>query len=212
VKGYRGLLSWGYYLDHLSPASYHYGIDPLGGDAANLTPEQASRILGGEACMWAELVGPETVDSRVWPRTAAIAERLWSPASVKDVDAMYARLEPISRNLEFTGVLHRTDYQPMLDRIAGDQPVGPVRVLADTLEAYGLGTGRTGRPTGTMPLTGSWMPACRKANWRDRWSWRQSGLSPTRRAIATTKRACAGSSKPGPPMTRRSRPRRRAIS
>ena len=47
---------------------------------AGLTPEQASRIMGGEACMWAELVGPETVDSRVWPRTAAIAERLWSPA------------------------------------------------------------------------------------------------------------------------------------
>ena len=153
AKGYRGILSWGYYLDHLSPASLHYAVDPLGGpDAAALTPEQASRIMGGEACMWAELVGPETVDSRVWPRTAAIAERLWSPASVTSVDAMYARLDAVSRNLEFTGAMHRAYYQPMLDRIAGDQPAGPVRVLADAVEAYGLGTGRTGRPTGTMPL------------------------------------------------------------
>lgn len=102
--------------------------------------------------MWAELVGPETVDSRVWPRTAAIAERLWSPASVTDVDSMYARLEPISRNLEFTGVLHRAYYLSSIDRIAGDHPAGPVRVLANVMEAMGLGTGRTGRPTGTMPL------------------------------------------------------------
>jgi hexosaminidase len=153
TKGYRGLLSWGYYLDHLSPAAYHYGIDPLGGpDAAALTPEQAARIMGGEACMWAEMVGPETVDSRVWPRTAAIAERFWSPGTVIEADSMYARLDVISRNLEFTGAMHRAYYQPMLDRIAGDQPSLPLRVLADVTEALGLGAGRTGYPTGTMPL------------------------------------------------------------
>jgi hexosaminidase len=152
-KGYRGILSWGYYLDHLSPASLHYAVDPLGGpDAANLTPEQASRIMGGEACMWTELAGPETVDSRIWPRTAAIAERLWSSRDITSVDAMYARLDAVSRNLEFTGAMHRAYYQPMLDRIAGNQPVGPLRVLADSIEALGLGTGRTGRPTGTMPV------------------------------------------------------------
>ena len=153
AKGYRGILSWGYYLDHLSPAGYHYGIDPLGGqDAAALTPQQSARIMGGEACMWAELVGQETVDSRIWPRTAAIAERFWSTADTKDVDSMYARLDPISRNLEFTGVQHRTYYLSSIDRLAGSQPVGPLRVLADAVEALGLGTGRTGRPTGTMPL------------------------------------------------------------
>jgi hypothetical protein len=65
---------------------------------------------------------------------------------------MYVRLEAVSRNLEFTGAMHRAYYQPMLDRIAGNQPVGPLRVLADSIEALGLGTGRTGRPTGTMPL------------------------------------------------------------
>lgn len=151
-KGYRGILSWGYYLDHLSPASYHYGIDPLGGPAANLTPDQTSRILGGEACMWAELVGMETVDSRVWPRTAAIAERLWSPRDVADVDSMYARLDPVSRNLQFTGIKNRANQEPMLDRLAGDRPVEPVRVVADAVEALGLGTGRRGRPIGTMPL------------------------------------------------------------
>src|SRR5204862_955276 len=51
-QGRWGILSWGYYLDHLRPASYHYGVDPLNGAASQLTPEQAANVLGGEACMW----------------------------------------------------------------------------------------------------------------------------------------------------------------
>jgi hexosaminidase len=148
-KGYQGILSWGYYLDHLSPAAYHYGIDPLAGD---LSPEQASRVLGGEACMWAELVSAETVDSRIWPRTAAIAERFWSSADVKDADSMYERMSAVSRQLEWTGVQHRADYGPMLDRLAGEQPAPSLRVLADASEALGLGPRRGGRYTTLMPL------------------------------------------------------------
>ena len=152
-KGYQGILSNGYYLDHLSPASYHYGVDPLGGDAAKLAPEQSARILGGEACMWAELVSAETVDSRVWPRMAAIAERYWSPADLKDVDSMYQRMAVVSRNLEWTGVRHRANYEPMLERLAAGQPSGPVRVLADASEALGLGPrSRGGRYTTLVPL------------------------------------------------------------
>ncbi len=156
-KGHRAILSWGYYLDHLSPASYHYGIDPLAGPAAQLTPEAQQRILGGEACMWAEYVNAETVDSRVWPRMAAIAERFWSPKDVTDADSMYDRLAVVSRNLEWTGVQHLAGYRPMLDRIAGERRATPLYVLADAVEATGLGTGRGGRNsairyTTTTPL------------------------------------------------------------
>ena len=138
-QGYRGILSAGYYLDHLSPASYHYGIDPLADTAQKIAPEQASRILGGEACMWAEYVDAETVDSRIWPRAAAIAERLWSPKETTDVDSMYARMEAVSRVLEWTGVEHRANYGPMLDRLAAGRPAEPLRILADACEAQGLG-------------------------------------------------------------------------
>jgi hexosaminidase len=149
TKGYRGILSAGYYLDHVRPAAYHYAVDPLAGPAASLTPEQAAHILGGEACMWAELVDGETVDSRVWPRTAAIAERFWSPQGLTDVDSMYARMEAVSRLLEWTGVTHHASYDEMLGRLAGGRPMQSLRILADASEARGLGTGRRGRDTQT---------------------------------------------------------------
>src|SRR5262249_30356243 len=137
---HRGILSSGYYLDHLRPASYHYAVDPLGGAAAALTPEQASLILGGEACMWGEYISAETIDSRIWPRMAAIAERFWSHANVTDVASMYDRMAAVSRMLEWTGVQHRATSGPMLDRISGGRRAEPLRVLADACEATGLET------------------------------------------------------------------------
>jgi hexosaminidase len=152
-QGHRGILSWGYYLDHLSPASYHYGIDPLGGPAAQLPTDAAARILGGEACMWAEYVNAETVDSRIWPRMAAIAERLWSPRETADVESMYARMSAVSRSLEWTGVQHRANYQPMLDRLSGGRPAEALLVLADVSEAQGLGPrARARQYTSLVPL------------------------------------------------------------
>jgi hexosaminidase len=134
-KGYRGILSAGYYLDHLLSASTHYAVDPGDGES----------ILGGEACMWSEYVSPETVDSRIWPRMAAIAERFWSPREVKDVASMYARMEVVSRDLEWAGVRHRANYAPMLDRIAAGEPADPLRVLADVCEALGIEVRRDAR-------------------------------------------------------------------
>ncbi|MGI8990274.1 MAG: family 20 glycosylhydrolase [Bryobacteraceae bacterium] len=131
--GYRGILSSGYYLDLMHPASAHYLVDPLGKQAAALTPARKTQILGGEACMWTEYVSPETVDSRIWPRAAAIAERLWSPQSVRDVDSMYRRLDIMSGRLEALGLTHRSSYLVMLERLAGSEPVEPLKVLADVV-------------------------------------------------------------------------------
>jgi hexosaminidase len=153
AKGHRGILSSGYYLDHLSPASLHYAVDPLAGPAADLTPQQMALILGGEACMWAEYVSAETVDSRIWPRMAVIAERFWSPKETTDVNSMYARMELVSRQLEWTGVEHRANYGPMLDRLTGGQPAEPVRVLADASIGLGLGPrARARKYTSLIPL------------------------------------------------------------
>jgi len=103
-QGYRGILSNGYYLDLGWSAARHYAVDPMSGDAANLSAEEKQRILGGESCMWAEYVSPENVDSRIWPRNAAIAERLWSPQEARDPASMYARLDFVSVRLEWLGL------------------------------------------------------------------------------------------------------------
>ena len=136
--GYRGVLSFGYYLDHLQPAGFHYGIDPLEGAARDLNAEQKARILGGEACMWSEYVDPETIDSRVWPIAAAIAERLWSQATVTNVDSMYERMESVSRMLDWVGLKQRVNYEPMLERLAGESSADSLRILADASEALGI--------------------------------------------------------------------------
>jgi hexosaminidase len=132
--GYRGLLSFGYYLDLAQPTAFHYSIDPMDKGAATLNEEEKKRILGGEACMWSEYVSTETVDSRIWPRTAAIAERLWSPQSVKDVDSMYARMQRASAQLSFLGLKHETEQKPMLERIADGGDTDALRLVADYVE------------------------------------------------------------------------------
>ncbi|UCE42938.1 MAG: family 20 glycosylhydrolase [Candidatus Aminicenantes bacterium] len=133
-QGYMGILSNGYYLDHILSAVQHYGVEPLSGDAAELSDEEKERILGGEACMWAEFVTPETIDSRIWPRVAAVAERFWSPQEVTDVDSMYRRLEVLNRNLDSVGLQHNANYALMLQRLTGEQPIDTLKVLADIVE------------------------------------------------------------------------------
>jgi hexosaminidase len=132
--GYMGILSAGYYLDHIKSAAFHYAVDPVEGDAANLTAGQKALILGGEACMWVEYVTPENVDSRIWPRTAAIAERLWSPQEVKDEASMYRRLATVSRELEWMGIRHQSSHRLMIERLAENHPIAPLSSLSGVLE------------------------------------------------------------------------------
>src|SRR5262249_38285878 len=132
--GYSGLLSHGYYIDLIWPAARHYAVDPMADAAAGLSPEEKQRILGGEAAMWAEFVSAETIDSRIWPRTAAIAERFWSPPEVQDVNSMYQRLEKFSRNLDWLGLTHNSSYSAMLRRLTGGDDIVALRMLADVVE------------------------------------------------------------------------------
>ena len=153
-KGYDGILSNGYYIDLIQPASHHYVSDPLPADST-LTPEQAKHVLGGEATMWAEWVTPETIDSRIWPRTAAIAERLWSPRTVTDVADMYRRLAVLSLQLEELGLNHKKNQEMMLRRLVRHDDVGPLRTLVSIIEPVKEYRRYQQRPqTMLSPLTG----------------------------------------------------------
>ncbi len=159
AQGYHGILSNGYYLDLGWPVARHYAVDPMSGAAANLTPEQQHLILGGESCMWTEYVNPENIDSRIWPRNAAIAERLWSPQNVTDAASMYTRLHSVGTELEWLGLTHRTYYPQMLRRIAGPnaspEELAVLRTLADVVEPvkdYTREATAPAEPTSATPL------------------------------------------------------------
>jgi hexosaminidase len=99
-KGYKALLSAGWYLDKQVPGNHTGGLwadtwrdfyfnDPTAG----FTPEQESRVLGGEACMWGEQVDNANIESRIFPRVLGAAERLWSQAKdTQDINEAQARL------------------------------------------------------------------------------------------------------------------------
>ncbi len=132
-EGYDVILSNGYYIDLCKPAATHYANDPLPADL-KLSKKAREHVLGGEATMWAELITNETIDSRIWPRTCAIAERLWSPGSVTDVDDMYRRLDLASLRLEELGLLHLRNPEMMMRRICQGHNPGPLRTLVSVIE------------------------------------------------------------------------------
>ncbi|MBO2032219.1 family 20 glycosylhydrolase [Siccationidurans ginsengisoli] len=132
-QGHPALRAHGYYIDLYLTAASHYAADPLQGIPDSL----ASRVLGGEATMWSEFADSVLYDSRVWPRTAAVAERLWSPAALtQDVPDMYRRLAFVSTELERLGLRHRRAPAALLRQLASPYPAAlpSLQTLASVVE------------------------------------------------------------------------------
>lgn len=132
AAGFDTIHSAGYYLDLSYPADLHYLSDPEQGPEPDLVSDARlahvrpgldmlqrvwnanapggrtgpgeGRVLGGEACMWTELVTDDLLPLRVWSRMPAVAERLWSDAAVRDVEDMYRRLTAAHALLASTGI------------------------------------------------------------------------------------------------------------
>ena len=88
-----------WYLDHWLGKSnlevgswkFLYSLDPLEGSKLDrATLERA--VLGGEVCAWAPYFDSANMLTQTFPRAAAVAERLWSAASVTDVADAEQRL------------------------------------------------------------------------------------------------------------------------
>jgi hexosaminidase len=78
-----------------------YNNEPTDGLSATSDP---SLIMGGESCMWGETVDPSDLDATIWPRAAAVAERLWTPLNMIDVEAAEDRLQTFRCLLNQRGV------------------------------------------------------------------------------------------------------------
>jgi len=133
AQGNAAIATAGYYLDLLWPGLDHYGRDPadplatapdrpenaLGPKPAGpLSAKQASRLLGAEAALWAEVVSDEMVDGRLWPRSALLAERFWSPAEVRDPDDASRRVVIVQEGLRIDGVQDAQQRRRMAARLA----------------------------------------------------------------------------------------------
>lgn len=142
--GYQTVLSNGYYIDRMLSVEHHYSIDPIGN--VKLTKEERKRILGGEATMWSELVTPLTIDSRIWPRTAAIAERFWSPKTINNIDNMLHRLKDVNNKLEELGITHIKNRAVILRNISNhsdNEALKTLSRLCEPLKVYTRNKGGT---------------------------------------------------------------------
>ena len=103
--------------------------------------------------MWHEQVSQESIDSRIWPRMAAIAERLWSPREIRDVPDMYRRLAVMRIRLEELGLGHEGHSPRMARRLALGQNVDALVTFLGLVEPVSFGE-RTSiqKPTQLTPL------------------------------------------------------------
>jgi len=122
-NGYNVLLNVGYfneswYLDNLNIMwDAIYANEPC-----NKVPDSTcGMILGGHGEMWGETVDGSDVQNTVWPRLAAIAERLWSPRSVSDTTKALPRLEEFRCLLLKRGIAAA----PVQNKDAREAPPGP---------------------------------------------------------------------------------------
>merc|ERR1711957_103536 len=96
IPGYNVIRNVGYdnvswYLDNLDIKwDAVYQNEPCHGIP---TDELCNKVLGGHGEMWGETVDGSDIEQTVWPRLAAIAEKLWSArAQTKDVASAAGRI------------------------------------------------------------------------------------------------------------------------
>ncbi|ENM5779134.1 family 20 glycosylhydrolase [Vibrio mimicus] len=109
--------------------------EPNGGYPAQLSKEQEPLILGGEITIWGENLDSMTIEQRLWPRSYAIAERLWSSETLTDEASMYRRMIALDGWSEISlGLRHNADARVMMQRLANGADVAQLLMLAQYVE------------------------------------------------------------------------------
>jgi len=128
-EGYQVVRSNGYYLDQTYTAGEYYSqrneIETTTGKG---------RIIGQESAMWSELVDSLTIDSRIWPNAAAVAEIGWNSTLPLDTVSFYRRLLPFSERLDRIGIRHEDYVQVIADSLHIGHDVDELVMLCNYLK------------------------------------------------------------------------------
>ena len=107
-----------WYLDHLDVTwQQMHTAEPCNG----LPDTNCRLILGGEGAMWGETVDTSDSLQTIFPRAAAIAERLWSPRTVVVDNYTPSRLSNLRCFMESRDI----PVAPIFNPVARSAPTGP---------------------------------------------------------------------------------------
>eukprot|EP00658_Telonema_sp_P-2_P024155 TRINITY_DN19694_c0_g1_i2.p1 TRINITY_DN19694_c0_g1~~TRINITY_DN19694_c0_g1_i2.p1 ORF type:complete len:278 (+),score=103.50 TRINITY_DN19694_c0_g1_i2:158-991(+) len=107
-----------WYLDHLAITwQQMYAAEPCNG----LPDANCKLILGGEGAMWGETVDTSDSLQTIFPRAAAIAERLWSPRATAIDNYTPDRLSNLRCLMESRDI----PVAPIFNPLARSAPTGP---------------------------------------------------------------------------------------
>ena len=123
ADGYQTLINIGYdsttwYLDNTrNNWTSFYRKEPCD----NITQADCKKyVLGGEGEMWGEKVDASDLVQTVWPRLAAVAERLWSPQNTTNEQTALPRIQAFRCLLNKRGIYA----SPVLNAEAREGPSG----------------------------------------------------------------------------------------
>jgi len=104
AAGYKAILTAPWYLNYISYGEdwpTYYAVEPTDFPG---TQAQKDLVIGGSGAMWGEFVDSTNIVSRIFPRAAAIAERLWSQKDVRDLDSATRRMQALQCRLIRRGI------------------------------------------------------------------------------------------------------------
>lgn len=106
-QGYRTIMSDGWYLHVLDTGGdweKFYNVEPTNWSGS---VSKKKLVFGGEGCLWTEFLNSNNIIPTTFPRSSAIAERLWSEEQITDVKDATLRLEEHNCRMMSRGIHSR---------------------------------------------------------------------------------------------------------